>query len=679
MKWAPALLLGAAALAGATQADPRPITKVVKMMEGIMKSLKSDAEAEDEMFQKFDCWCQKVKKTATDNIATNQKREGELKDLIEDRTALSASLTAQLANLRRDLEEDIKALADATAIREKELAKFNENEKDQLVTIQALEQAIRVLKEFYSDKKDKDGALLQFRKLMQKVPIDSTELLSPDERQTVSSFMQQQKKDFFGAKNIFHNSYAPASKRIFGILNNMLETFRNNMGESQKNELAAAKAFAELKAEKEQEIADGKKSIEEKDAALTKSNAELEQAKQDLPDTREAIEADRKFMDESMLRCQKFNQDKEARHKQRAEEIDAVAKAIAILDDEDAHATFAKTTFLQLSASSAVHRASRSLRKAAIRLGSSKLGQAATFVDDEATARALQPVIKYLDELIADVKEEMADDQSTRDNCIATFAELDRTKDQLTVDMKRSNTQINEYQENIAQLEKDLEALANEIKQLQEDLAQATEVREKEAKEFNQSQSDNQQSIVIIGKAIQVLANYYEKNHEASLLSTQIDPKDVTKQAKSAQEVVGEAPPEFARFEKKGGSSVLDMLRKIAHDIEQESTEAVNEEKYAQQTFDELKTETHDTIEAKKAAIIDAEDQKEAAEKSLEQTQQELEGQQADMVAAQRKELATHNQCDFLMKNFEVRRQKFISEIDAIGQAKEILSGSSEK
>merc|ERR1719254_158758 len=89
--------------------------------------------------------------------------------------------------------------------------------------------------------------------------------LTRSDRKLVASFIQAP-GDYFDATPTFKQSYAPQSGEIFGILRQMKETFEANLSESQKEEMANQKAYSDLKAAKEEEIAAGQAQIDTKTA-----------------------------------------------------------------------------------------------------------------------------------------------------------------------------------------------------------------------------------------------------------------------------------------------------------------------------------------------------------------------------------------------------------------------------
>jgi hypothetical protein len=120
-------------------------------------------------------------------------------------------------------------------------------------------------------------------------------VISPSQKRAVASFIQAP-EDYFDAKPTFKQSYAPQSGEIFGILTQMLETFEANLSQSQKEEMENQKAYEDLKAAKEAEIAAGQEQIEKKTAELADTDEKNAQAKEDLEDTKKSLSADEEFL-----------------------------------------------------------------------------------------------------------------------------------------------------------------------------------------------------------------------------------------------------------------------------------------------------------------------------------------------------------------------------------------------
>merc|ERR1719482_885595 len=212
----------------------------------MLKQLEKEAEEDEEIYDQLACWCETNDKEKTKAIADAEAKIEDLTTKIEELTASSSRLNTEIKNLEKEVAENQEALDQATAIREKELAEFNAEEKDALQAISALKSAVTVL--------SKHNALLQMpqshlagiaatvQNQMQKHASLFAGVLTHKERRLISSFVQAP-EDYFDAEPTFKQSYAPQSGEIFGILKQMKETFETNLSASQKEEMANQKAF----------------------------------------------------------------------------------------------------------------------------------------------------------------------------------------------------------------------------------------------------------------------------------------------------------------------------------------------------------------------------------------------------------------------------------------------------
>merc|ERR1719214_551472 len=101
------------------------------------------------------CWCETNDKEKTKSIADAESSIASLTAAIEELTASSARLNTEIANLEKEVAKNQGALDTATALRKKELAEFNAEEKDSLQTIASLKSAVIALSKHH------EAALLQ--------------------------------------------------------------------------------------------------------------------------------------------------------------------------------------------------------------------------------------------------------------------------------------------------------------------------------------------------------------------------------------------------------------------------------------------------------------------------------------------------------------------------------------
>merc|ERR1719456_1832 len=108
----------------------------------MMKQLEKEAEEDEDIYDKLACWCETNDKEKNKSIKDAEAKIKDLTVAIEELTAQSARLSAEIKNLKKEVQENQDALDQATAIRQKELAEFNEEEKELLLSIGGLKQAV---------------------------------------------------------------------------------------------------------------------------------------------------------------------------------------------------------------------------------------------------------------------------------------------------------------------------------------------------------------------------------------------------------------------------------------------------------------------------------------------------------------------------------------------------------
>merc|ERR1719310_1631976 len=136
-------------------AKNRPVSKVITVLNDMIVQLQKEATEDEEVYESMGCWCETNDKGKTKAIADAEATIAQLTAAIEEFTANSARLNTEIANLQAEISENSKALDAATAMRQKELAEFNAEEKSSLGTISSLKSAITTLSKHH------DASLLQ--------------------------------------------------------------------------------------------------------------------------------------------------------------------------------------------------------------------------------------------------------------------------------------------------------------------------------------------------------------------------------------------------------------------------------------------------------------------------------------------------------------------------------------
>merc|ERR1719174_2896441 len=649
-------------------AKNRPVSKVITLLKDMLKQLEKEAEEDEEIYDKMACWCETNDKEKTKSIAEAEQRIDDLTNAIEELTAASARLNTEIKNLEGEVAKNQEALDKATAIRQKQLAEFNEEEKDNLQAISALKAAIVVLSKHHPSALQTESLInvaTKVQQLMHKHAEVLREAITPKQRKTVASFIQAP-ADYFDAKPTFKQSYAPQSGQIFGILKQMKETFEANLASSQKEENENQRAYEDLKAAKEAEIQAGQEQIETKTQELPDTDEKLAQSKQDIEDTRASLAADEKFLAELKEKCQMTDQEWEERQKTRQEEMAAVSKALAILSSDDAHDTFTKTFNPEFTQTASALRSKRRdqaatlLSAVARKFQNPRLAQLATAVKLDAFVK----VKKAIDDMVAQLMKEKEDEIKHKDWCVDEMNTNERTTEMKNRDKDDLVAKIEDLTSTIDGLTTEIEQLKAEIAEMQVQLKRAGEDREKENKEFQTTVADQRATQKLLQQALNVLKGFYDKKAKGVALAQ--------------QEPVGPPPPpgfnEYKKSSAAGG--VMGMIQQIINDAKSMEAEAIKSEEDAQKAYEDFVKDTNTSIEEKTVSITNKTEEKAQAEADKVEAETEKEAVMTELEQLANESADLHSSCDFVLKNFEIRQTARDQEIEALKQAKAILSGA---
>jgi len=292
------------------------------------------------------------------------------------------------------------------------------------------------------------------------------------------------------------------------------------------------------------------------------------------------------------------------------------------------------------------------------KFGSPRLSTLAYRVKLDAFTR----VKKSIDDMISQLLKEKADEIKHKDFCVDEF-----NTNQLQTEKKEREKQdliahIEDLEMTIKALTEAIDTLKSEIKEMQVQLKRAGENREKENKEFQTTVADQRATQKLLKAALVVLQDFYGKKG-ASFVQ---------------QEPAGPPPPPgFEAYKKNAASGgVMSMIEQIISDAKAMEAEAIRSEEDAQKAYEDFVKETNASIEAKSKDIVNKSEEKAKAESDLVEAQKEKEGVVLELEQLSNYNAELHQSCDFVLKNFDLRQTARDEEVEALRQAKAILSGA---
>jgi len=562
-----AVAANAAAEREASMAAVNPIRKVVTMLQTLKAKVESEGEKERELHEKFMCYCKGAGDTLGKSIADAQARAPELTAAIEAGNGQMAQLKEDLKNHQNDRAAAKTAMAEATALREKENAAFKTVESETSTNIAGLEKAIAAIE------KGAGGAFLQTTAAatVKQLAMNSQKMMDAD-RQDVLSFLSGS------------SDYAPASGEITGILKTMLDEMSVDLSDAQASEKQAVSDYEALMAAKKKEIDALSAMIEQKLMRVGDLGVEIQEMKNDLGDTADGLADDAKFLEDLDKNCAIKQKLFDENVKYRTGELAALADTIKMLNDDDALELFKKTlpgasaSFMQVTVSSQAMR-SRALsmikevndrRPAldfiALALHGKKIG--------------FGQVIKMIDDLVAELKKEQTDDDNKKEYCDEQF---DLSDDKKKVEEKKIadlETAITESEEGIVTTKEQIDALEDGIRALDKSVAEATEQRKEENEDYTALMAADAAAKELIGFAKNRLNKFYNPKlyKPPALVSISVHGRDAPPPPPEAVEAYSKKSEE--------SNGIIAMMDSLIKDLDKEMTEAEVTEKDAQGDYE---------------------------------------------------------------------------------------------
>jgi len=459
-------------------------------------------------------------------------------------------------------------------------------------------------------------------------------------------------------------------------------------------------------------------SIEKKMTLIGELGVEIVEMKEDLTDTEKTLMADKEFLANLEKSCATKTKEWEERSKTRAEELVALADTIKVLNDDDALDLF-KKTLPSASASFVQTQTGLNLksRRDKVVLAMKQVWAAANahhrpgldFLVLALTGRraltqgTFDKVVKMIDNMVAELKKEQADDDGKLEYCKISLDEADDKKKTLERSVEDLENEIEKAKELIITLTDEIKALSSGIVDLDKSVVEATEQRKAENEEFKSLMAADTAAKDLLVFAKNRLNKFYNPKlyvappkqeltaeeriyvNQGGVITTAA-PGGVANtgitafaQIKVHEHAAPPPPPEtWDAYAKKteGSSGVIAMIDLLIKDLDKEMTEAETEEKNSQADYETMMKESSAKRVADSKSLADKQGAKANTEAALSDFEGEKKDTVGELMATAKYIQSLHSECDWLMKYYDVRKEARAGEIDSLVKAKAVLSGA---
>jgi len=688
------LLSSYAGVSQAASTQVNPIRKVVTMLQNMQTKITAEGEKKEKIFDEYMCYCKNADGTLGKSISAAENKIPQVEAAISEGAAEKKQLESELKEAQVSRVEAKDTIAEATAIREKEAAAFAKKETELKTNLAALGKAIPAIE------KGMGGAFLQTTAASTLRAISVNVDMDGSDRDILASFLSE------------GTNYAPQSGEIVGILKTLDDEMSKDLSDTTTTEKTAITDFESLVAAKKKEIDALTKAIESKTMRIGELGVSLAEAANDLEDTKEGLAEDKKFLADLDKNCATKEAEWEEYKKMMGMEMVALADTIKVLNDDDALELFKKTlpssaasSFVQVQVTAS---AMRQRAVAALRHGK-KHDPRLDLIEMAMKGKKMgfEKIIKMIDDLVVDLKAEQGVDDDKKAYCLAEFDKAEDKLKGLNLDISDLEKAIADATESIATLKSEIEALEDGIKALDKSVAEATSTRKEEHDDFVETLAANNAAKDLLAFAKNRLNKFYnpkmykappkrELSEEEQLtlsmggtLAPTAAPGGIAgtgisaaqiRAHNAAKEAAAPPPPPEANlaYKKSGESSngVIAMIDMIVADVDKEIQTMEVEEKDAQKDYETFMADASDKRAEDSKAITDKSSAKAEMETTLQTDKETKTSTQMEAMETTKYIGGLHEECDWLLKYYDARKEARTGEIDALGKAKAVLSGA---
>merc|ERR1719253_2042941 len=323
------------------------------------------------------------------------------------------------------------------------------------------------------------------------------------------------------------NAYEFQSGGVVDMLEKLQDKFQDERNQLEKEEMNAKHAFEMSMQDLVGQI-EGATQVRDRhvgNKAQLRQNAS--EAKAELADTQSSRAEDSKYLEELNAQCHQKSDDFEARQQLRAEELEAIAKAVEILSSGNVSGAADKhlpslvqtsmATLRAVSKSPLQVSAAAFLQDRADQLQSRILSMIALKVQND----PFEKVRKMIKDMIVRLMEEANEEAEHKGWCDTELATNKQTREKKTEQVETLTSQVDQLEADIAKLSEEIADLSQAIAEIDAAVAEATEVRNAEKAKNAETIKDAKAAQTAVAQALAVLKEFYEKAATATALVQQ--------------------------------------------------------------------------------------------------------------------------------------------------------------
>jgi len=711
------LVLCSACLFGASWAAPAPApspggeapsakytTKVVSLLDELIKEVQADGTADDKSHQAYTTWYTKERADANKVLVESKGSVSRLTTALQQEESLREQLQQDLDDVAGKLPGLESDLQEATGTRKKEREEYEELSTKLEQNIDGLRRSLIVLEKELPAQDDllQTAAgpakgpqdLMAVAKQLQQNMEGTGHTMNSGERELLSAlfsaakalkrhklptqpvqFLQVSQESAADGDEDDYGEYTSQTGGVTKLLENVLKKSEAQLQLATTNEQSAAKVFNALKASLEKQIAGSKQRMSDIKSQIAKSQERSGRKGNDLHEAQLLVESSTatiKQLDEQNAVRNKNYQD---RSQTRSDELTALQEAKEILsspsaqmlmavgsqtvrDDSADEASVAAADEAEVSDSDGKD---ESAALSFLMLKSSQRAGSKSQVSE--AADPFGKVRKLMQDMLERLNGEQAKDQRQKAFC---DNEMRRTLDSLhdkKKAVKKLTDEVEALDAEISTLEAEIPELATELSELLAAVGNATELRAEEKGNAEKAIKQYKDAQVPLQGAIKVLQEFYAKSG--------MEFQQLKATGSESQE------PEETQYKAKSGAiaGVIGILEVALEDMKGLQKDSEEQEAKAQELFQEFKNDADVRSAVLNKDLEYKNRMKVRLESTRAQTASDLKNYQKELDAVESYLEQLKESCTIKGDSYEERKAKREREIQGLQDALSILEG----
>jgi hypothetical protein len=709
-------LVGLTLLAlGAAEAT-NPVTKVVELISGLKQKIQQDGKAEQALYDKYACWCEKTTDAKKAAIADAKSTIEELTKNILKLKGASGSAGADISFLKKNIVENKESTTKATEMRAKENKEFVETKAALELGMANLRKAIDVLgamskktapkRGFSAQEGDLKSGLITMESGTMMAGASSAHQLSAATdavRHALELYTRNGNRltmqdtaamnGFLGSpvsmlQSPHKGAYETQSGAIQGILADMMDSFTRDYASNDEEEKEKQKEFDALIKTKTADLKALEKALTDKTMNEGDDVKQLATDQKEREETEDELAATEEFLETTIEACKSKADEWAERSRLRTEELAGMNEAIDILTSDTAKGTFttAVDTFVQLGEEQNHQRKSHSVVKTSLKKLKAETTatpqkvaelqtKAKAAVKAKAGMKRFEEVQHDIDVMEDDLREEGMEDIKIKAHCDNERREVNNHQESLEFDMDALQKEMDSGEAKKKLLAKQIQHTTSNMQKLKQEMEEYLNTRNAQNKAFQTALKADSDAVMLLTKTIEALSKYAENNlkliqKKAAHGKNKEEPEYTTSEDTAPEATFSSASS--------GGSEtggIVGIIENIKQDLEEEMAKAKEGEAKALQAYKDTLKESEESMAAMEKKIASMEIEIAETTKLVADKQETWDDKKKSHDNNDKYLASIATECDWMDENFEPRKVARDSEIEGLDDAKGALAG----